>query len=328
MRNGGAFVYPPEQAEARRKMKRLAWASVVGLTVGAIVLASTVGASQAMKTAWVSDLLTAVPAGALIVAMRYELRPPSRHFPFGYLRSLSVAFLVTACVLTMVGLYFLYDSLMKLFHGERPPIGTVVLFGHQIWSGWTMIAALAFSLAIGLTLGRLKQPLAETLHSKPLFAESRMNRAEWMSEGAAILGIVLVGFGLWWGDAAAAAFISLEIIRDGWDNIRQVIADLMDESPTKLGSHTLEGLPRLVRTEVKKLPWVADAGVRMREQGHAVAGVVFLVPRTAGMDAEELTRRLDEVRECVRAVDWRLHDVVVTPIPALAGDDPPLPGGD
>ena len=323
--NRGAFVYPPEQAEARRKMKRLAWASVVGVVAGAIVLATTVGASQAMQTAWVSDLVTAVPAAALIVAMRYELRPPSLHFPFGYLRSLSVAFLVTACVLTMVGLYFLYDSLMKLFHGERPPIGTVVLFGHQIWAGWTMVAALAFSLTIGFTLGKLKKPVAATLHSKPLFAEARMNRAEWLSEGAAILGIVLVGFGHWWGDAAAAAFISIEIIRDGWDNIRQVIADLMDESPTKLGEHELEGLPRLVRAEVKKLPWVADAGVRMREQGHAVAGQIFLVPRADGMNAAELTRKLDEVRECVRAVDWRLHDVIVTPVAALADDEPPIP---
>ena len=326
--SGRPFVYPPEQAQAREKMRRVSWISVALLLLAGVVLAFTVGSSQAMKTAWLSDVLTAIPPASLIFALRYELREPSERYPFGYLRSLSVAFLVTAAVLTVVGLYLLYDSGMKLVHGERPPIGTVVFFGRQIWAGWTMIGALAFSLAVGFTLGKLKQPLAERLHSKPLMAEARMNRAEWMSEGAAILGIVLVGFGQWWGDAAAAAFISLEIIRDGWDNIRQVVADLMDESPTRLGEHELEGLPARVRAEVEKLPWVEDAGVRMREQGHAVAGVVFVVPRADGLGAAALTERLAETRDRVRALDWRLHDVVVAPVSALERDDPPRPAAD
>ena len=324
---GKAFVYPPEQLKAREKMKRLAWASVIGLTVAGILLALTVGNSQAMKTAWISDLLTAVPAVALIVALRYELREPTKQYPLGYLRSLSVAFLVTASVLTIVGLYLLYDSGMKLVHGERPPIGTMVIFGKQIWAGWPMIGALSFSLSIGFTMGKLKQPVAKTLHSKPLFAEARMNRAEWMSEGAAIVGLLLVAFGHWWGDAAAAAFISLEIIRDGFENIKQVIADLMDESPTKLGDHELEGLPGRAREEVEKLEWVKAAGVRMREQGHAVTSTVFVVPRSDGMNADELTARMKEVRERVCALDWRLHDVVVTPVAALESGDPPrIPG--
>ena len=41
------------------------------------------------------------------------------------------------------------------------------------------------------------------------------------------------------------------------------------------------------------------------------------------MNAAKLTRRFDEVRECARAADWRLHDVIVTPVSALASDDPP-----
>ena len=105
-----------------------------------------------------------------------------------------------------------------------------------------------------------------------------MNRAEWMSEGAAIVGILLVAFGLWWGDAAAAAFISVEIVRDGWHNMRQVIADLMDEAPSVLGEHELESVPAKLKAAAERLDWVERAAVRLREQGHVLSGELYVVP--------------------------------------------------
>src|SRR5215203_1373482 len=105
----------------------------------------------------------------------------------------------------------------------------------SIWAGWPMMAALAFSMFVGMYVGRIKQPVAEGLHSKAVEAESATNRNEWMSEGAGILGLLLVGFGFWWADAVAAAVISVQIVADGWHNLRQVIGDLMDEAPSQLG---------------------------------------------------------------------------------------------
>jgi hypothetical protein len=49
-------------------------------------------------------------ADGALISLRYELREPSERFPEGYARAISVAFLVTACVLTIIGLYLLYDS--------------------------------------------------------------------------------------------------------------------------------------------------------------------------------------------------------------------------
>src|SRR5690242_6998832 len=165
---GRSFRFPAEQWKERDRARRLAWLSIALLTSGAIAIAITVGQSQAMKTAWVSDILTAVPPMALLVALRYELREPTKRFPYGYFRSISIAFLVTACVLTVVGLYLFADSAMKLIKGERPPIGTVTIFGKQIWAGWTMIASLTYSMSIGMLLGKLKKPVAEKLHDKEL----------------------------------------------------------------------------------------------------------------------------------------------------------------
>jgi cation diffusion facilitator family transporter len=320
---GQPFRFPAEQWEAREKLRKLSWLSIGSLMTAAVVVGLTVGQSQAMKTAWISDILTAVPPMALLLALRFELREPSERFPEGYARAISVAFLVTACVLTMIGLYLLYDSMMKLVHREHPPIGTIVLFGHQIWLGWLMIAALAFSASIGFTLGKLKTPVAEKLHSKALRAEADMNRAEWLSEGAAIVGILLVAFGFWWGDAGAAAFISIEIVRDGWKNIRQVIGDMMDESPTKLGERKLEPLPIRLRAEVRQIPWVKDAAVRLREHGHTVTGEVFVVPRQDALSAEQLLVETERTAARLQRADWRLHGLMVVPVRELEETSPP-----
>ena len=324
---GRPFALPAELRPEHDRIRRLSWLSVALLMVAATLLFLTLGQSQAMKTAWVSDVLTAIPPIALLVAMRYELRQPSKRFPNGYARAVSVAFLVTASMLSLIGLYLLYDSLTKLVRREHPPIGTIELFGHQFWLGWAMVGSLVFSMCVGILLGKLKTPVAEKLHSKAVQAEAEMNQAEWMSEGAAILGILLVAFGLWWGDSAAAAFISVEIIRDGWHNVRQVIGDLMDESPTKLGERELEELPEKLRDAARALPWVADAGARLREHGHAVTGEVFVVPREgSGMDATQLVRAVEGATKELERLDWRLHGIVVVPVRALESSIPPRVG--
>lgn len=317
---GETFQFPPEQLEARRRMIRLCQVSCVLLFSGACLLFLTVGNSQSMKTAWITDLLTILPPLSLLLALRYELRPATKRFPFGHTRSTSIAYLVTAGTLTLMGLFLFVDSGLKLLHREHPSIGSMVLFGREFWAGWAMIATLTYSMCIGIGLGRLKQPVAKVLYSKALSADAKSNTAEWQSEGAAILGLLLVAFGLWWGDALAALFISFEVIREGWLSIRLVTGDLMDESPTTREDEELETLPARVRRAAEEIEWVARAAVRLREHGHAVTGEVFLVPRDAGGAVE----RSLQAGERLRRVDWRLHDLVVMLVPELEEVEPPL----
>ena len=319
MKVGERFVYPEEQWRLRERAKALSWLSVGLLTSAAVLLFFALGQSEAMKTAWVSDVLTAIPPIALLIAMRVELKGPSKRFPYGYTRSIAVAFLVTSSMLSLVGLYLLYDALSKLIGQQRPPIGTTQLFGHTFWAGWLMIAALSYSLLCGFILGLLKKPVAMRLNDKALRAEATMNRDEWLSEGAAIVGIVLVGFGHWWADAAAAAFISIEIVHDGWINLRLVLGDLMDETPTKMGEKELEDVTDKVRLRVESLADVAVAAVRLREHGRALTGEVFIVPR----DHADVVDLVSDVASRATDVDWRLHDLAVVPVPKLDNITPP-----
>jgi cation diffusion facilitator family transporter len=317
---GRAFELPERLRPDRARAKRVAWLSIGLLSLGSIALLLTMGQSEAMKTAWVTEVLSMLPPAAFLIATHYEFRPPSERFPFGYLRAISISYLVAAASLSIIGLWLLIDAVMKLVRQERPPVGTMVLFGHQFWAGWAMIAVLSASMVVGMVLGHLKKPLAERLHDKALKAEAEMNQDEWISEAAAILGILLIGFGFWWGDAGAAAFISLEIVRDGWKNIRQVVADLMDEAPTIMDQQDLEPLPGKLRDMARQLPWVERAAVRLREQGRTLTGEVFVVPRAGTPD---LARQLDAATADLSNLDWRLHGLTVVPVSHLESDSPP-----
>jgi len=135
---------------------------------------------------------------------------------------------------------------------------------------------------------------------------------------------VLVGFGLWWGDAVAAGLISLAIVYDGWINVRQVVADLMDETPTELGTHDEhETLPRKIKAAAEELDWVERAAVRLREHGRALTGDVFVVPRTE----DNLVRHIEDASARLQKLDWRLHDLTVTPVSRIDEDAPPRVGG-
>lgn len=326
MKLGQPFVFPREQEEARAKARKLSWLTIVLLATASFGLAVTLGGSQAMTTAWISDLLSIIPPIAVLVAMRWEEKRPSERFPYGYFRAISVAFLATASVLMIIGLWLFADSVMKLLGQHRPPIGAASLFGHpfHFWAGWLMIGALAYSMSCAIVVGQLKRPVAMKLRDKVLMADAEMNRAEWMSEGAAIVGIVLIAFGFWWGDAGTAAFISLGIIRDGWHNLRQVIGDLMDESPTEMGARELEDLPGRVKEAAERMEWVDRAAVRLREHGHVLSGEVFVVPRDGGgASGRDLVARVDSAAEELKKLDWRLYSLSVVPTAELDGSAPP-----
>jgi cation diffusion facilitator family transporter len=307
------FVYPAQIDEEIGRARKLAWASLVLLISTALAIYLTLGQSEAMKTAWIEDLLGLVPPIVLLIALRVERRTPNKRFPYGYFRVVSVAFLVTAAVLSLAGMWLLYDALMKLLKGERPPIGVFPVFGHDIWAGWAMIAALCYCIIIGIILGKLKQPVAKKLNDKALAADADMNKAGWMSEGAAVVGILLIAFGFWWGDAVAAAFISVNIIRDGWVSLRQVVADLMDESPTRFDSTELDRLPERIKQKAESLPWVRKAAVRLREHGHVISGDVMIVPA----DETNLIRNIAEASRVLCEIDWRLYRLIIMPVSTI-----------
>ncbi|MBB4638084.1 cation diffusion facilitator family transporter [Longimicrobium terrae] len=311
---------PPESRERdMNRARRLEWATLAWMASIIFVMYLTMGASQAMRTAWIEDILSLVPPIAFLVASRYQGRRPTERFPYGFHRTIAIAFLCASVALAFFGVLLLFEAGTSLISREHPTIGTTVVFGRQVWLGWLMMGALLYSVVPPVILGRMKLPLAERLHDKALHADAAMNKADWMTGLAAIAGVLGIGLGWWWADALAAALISLDVLRDGWKNLTQSVRDLMDERPTEVGGSEPDPLPDRIRESLLALDWVADADVRLREEGHLLSGEAFIVPR----EEAGLTRRLEAAGREIQAMDWRLYDVSLVPVTSLAQDPAP-----
>jgi cation diffusion facilitator family transporter len=310
---------PPDKHELLKKAVRLEWLTIAYLLSAVVILYFALGSSQAMKAAWAEDILSLLPPIAFLIASRVRRKQPNSKFPYGYHRVTSIAFLCASVALLALGAFVLYDSVMKLAMFEHPPIDLVKPFGDDpIWLGWLMLPALAWSALPAVFLGRAKQPLAKELHDKVLFADAEMNRADWLTAGAAMLGVVGIGFGLWWADGVAATIISLDITHDGYKNLKVAVADLMDKEPTVVDHSRPDPLPLWVKNELLLLDWVKDAEVRLREEGHVFIGEAFVVP----VDNEDLVGRLERASQHLLDLDWRLHELVIAPVPEIERPEP------
>ncbi len=112
---------------------RLEW-----ITVGYIISVVTVmylalGNSQAMKAAWIEDILAIFPSTAFLIASRYFNKQPGYEFPYGYHKAYTVAFVAWAFILLFLGIYLFIDSAISLIKAERATIGIVQIFSYDVW---------------------------------------------------------------------------------------------------------------------------------------------------------------------------------------------------
>lgn len=306
-----------KQRHAMRRAVRLEWITLAWITGTVVLVGSVAGQSQAMRAAWAEDALSLLPPLAFLIASRRIRKPADRLHPYGFHRSIGVAHLVAAVALLGMGSYLAISSAMGLLMVERPPVGLVVIFGRPIWSGWLMIAAMIVTSIGPVILGRMKLGLAEELHDKVLRADADMNKADWSSASATIVGVLGIGVGWWWADSAAAIVVSVSIVRDGMTNLIAAIGDLTDtEARTVDGS---EPHPLTLEVEERALarPWIDRARARVRDEGHLFHAELFLVPLAGQMPTMD---QLSELHEELEDLDWKMHDVVVVPVADLPPD--------
>src|ERR1043165_1862182 len=301
---GQPYHLPEDKQQVIDRAKRLEWITLTFMISIIAIIGLTMGSSEAMKAVWVEDILSLVPPVAFLVGTRYFDRPPDDEFPYGYRRAVMIAFLTAAVALVGFGLYLLIHALTTLVLVEPPTIQSITIFGRRVWLGWLMIAALVYSVIPPFILGRMKQPPAHDLHQKALQADANMNKGDWLAGVAGVLGITGVAFGYWWADAVAAMVISVEILRDGFSDVQNSIAQLMNKRPSDVEGKP-DPTPDKVQHELERLEWVQKARVRLREDGDVLTGEAFIVPQ----DENDLLNRLRDAYDVANGADWRLHDV-------------------
>ncbi|MCT1479755.1 cation transporter [Microbacterium sp. p3-SID336] len=319
-RQFGRTELPSEQERAIRKAVRWEVFTIVYTSITIAVIALVVGESQAMRTAWIEDMLSLIPQIAFLTALLFVRRRPTRKHPYGLHRAMGVGHLVAGVALLAVGLNLAVEAVTGLIAGEHPTIGTVQLFGQTVWLGWLMVAVMLVVIVGPVFFyGPAKAKLAPVLHNKLLYADADMAKADWQTTVASIVGVLGVGVGLWWLDGAAALFISLGIIWDGFRNTRTAVVDLMDQRARTFDSTKPHPLARDIVSYLRSRPWVEAAAVRMRDQGQVFHIEAFVVPHRRAVTLAELTAAAEGITD----LDWKVQDVVVVPVEELPDEADP-----
>jgi cation diffusion facilitator family transporter len=260
-----SYELPAELQADLRRAARLEWWTLGWMASVVAVMGFAMGSSQAMKTAWVEDALSLIPAVIFLISLRLERQNETHRYPFGFRRVNSLGFLVSAVTLTAIGGLLLFESAMTLVKREHVTIPPITLAGETFWMGWLMIAALAYSVIPPVILGRLKLPLAKRLNDKVLHTDAMTQKADWMTGLAGMAGVLGVGLGYWWADAAAAGLISLSILVDGIRALRSSTAELIDGTPRAIDSSKIACDAEALREALSARYPGAD--IRIRETG-------------------------------------------------------------
>ncbi|WP_214465636.1 cation diffusion facilitator family transporter [Microbacterium flavescens] len=312
----GRTDLPAEQQEALRKAIRWEWFTIGYTLVTIVLIAFVVGGSQAMKTAWIEDMLSLIPQISFLVALLVIRRKPTRRYPYGLHRAMGVGHLVAGVALLAVGANLAVEAVMGLLRQEHPAIGTIQVFGQTVWLGWFMVAVMSLVTIGPFIYGPAKAKIAPVLHNKVLYTDADMAKADWTTTVASIVGVLGIGIGWWWLDGAAALFISIGIVHDGWRNSRSAVLDLIDQRARTHDDEERHPLHGRIIAALEAQPWVREAGVRIRDMGQVFHVEAFVVPHRRKVSVDHL----EAARRAIAAIDWKMQDVVVIPVDEVPGE--------
>lgn len=302
--------FPAQLKPLYAKAIQYEWITLMYMVSTTIFSFLVMANSQTMKTIWLEDTLGIIPPLTFLIASKMIKKRANKNFPYGFHRVTGMAFLTSSLALFFLGLYLLIDGSITLLAQDHPSIANIFVFGHSIWLGYLMIIALLWSSIPSTFLGHIKIPLAQKLYDKILFADSKMNKASWMSGFASIFGIFGIGLGFWWADATMGILISFSIIHDGFKNLKQAVLDLLDEVPKELDKSTTEPILQEVYSLINNEAWVQAGEIRCRDEGHVFFCDVFIVPKNQEVKVHDIQKLHNKIKK----TNWRLHDIVIMPI--------------
>ena len=300
--------YDQEQQSSLKKARVLEYVTILYQASIIFLMFKVLGTSQAMKTAWIEDCLSLIPPVCFLVSSYVSAKNPTRNYPFGFHRIGSILFLCAALSLLVVGGYLVFDSGMKLYERHHPTIGMKEFFGRDMWLGWWMMIVLLWGTFPPILLGRLKMKHVKPLNDKILFTDAKMNKADWLTAVAAIGGILGIGFGFWWADAAAAIIISVDILHDGWRQTNDAVTGLMNRAPKDV-DNGYSDLPQKVEAALNAFEWIEKAEVKLYESGNLIFGQgCAYVKSDDAVSADKIRMATKKALE----TDWRLQDFALT----------------
>ncbi|MBU8879522.1 cation diffusion facilitator family transporter [Bacillus sp. FJAT-29790] len=249
--------------EKNDRFKRAEFAAVLGIVINiALAIVKWVIGVYAGSRALVADAVHSASdvAGsfAVYLGLRAAKQPPDKDHPYGHGKAESIAAIIVAVILLLVGIEIGKSSFQSFFKPIEAP-KTIA------------IAAVIVSIIVKEAMFRYKYKLGKELNSDALIVNAFEHRSDVYSSIAALLGIgsAIIGgkLGIHWleyADPVAGVVVSVMVIKMSWDLGKESIHNALDHVLHE--EDTIE-LRRTVETveEVKKID-----ELHAREHGHYV----------------------------------------------------------
>lgn len=210
---------------------RLGLAVVVNLllTVAQIV-GGVLSGSLALIADAIHNLSDAVALVLAFGARRIARRPADTAMTFGYARAETVAALINYTTLILIGVWLIYEAVMRFFAPE--PI-----------LGWVVVILAAIALVIDLVTAALTYRMSRT--SMNIRAAFLHNLADALgSVGVIVAGTLVILFGWTIVDPIVTLLIAAYILWHAFMEIGEVIRVLMLGAPPKMTSEAVLGALR------------------------------------------------------------------------------------
>ena len=197
---------------------RLAWAVAVNVVLTVVQIAGgVVSGSLALVADAIHNLSDAAALGIALFARKVARRGADERMTYGYRRAEIIAALINLTTLIVIGVYLVYEAILRFFAPE--PI-----------VGWIVVVVAGVALAIDLVTAALTYAGAkESMNIRAAFLH---NVADALGSVAVIVaGTLVIWFGCNWVDPAVTLLIAGYILWHGLVEIRACIYILMAGVP-------------------------------------------------------------------------------------------------
>lgn len=218
--------------------RRVLWAVVVNvvLTVGQVVGGLFAG-SLALIADAIHNLSDAMSLGIAFAARKIARRQSDERMTFGYVRAEIVAALINYTTLIVIGIYLLYEAVLRFFSPDDV-------------QGWLVVAIAGLALVVDAATAVLTYTLAKT--SVNVRAAFVHNVADALgSIGVIVAGVLIILFGWYIVDPIVTMAIAVYILWLAVSEIGGVISILMLGVPPDIDVAELVGA-------IREVPGVED----------------------------------------------------------------------
>ena len=207
-----------DDAQDRRQANRAVAVSAAGLAltgVAELLLAILTGSVGLLGDA-IHNLSDVSTSAVVFVGFRVSRKGPTERYPYGLDRAEDLAGIGVAVVIWASAAFSGFESVRKLLvHGPT---------SHVAWG----IFGAALGIAGNQVVARYKLVVGRRINSATLVADARHSWLDALSSLGALVGLVAVALGLWWGDPVAGIAVTLFICHVGYAVTADVVHRLAD----------------------------------------------------------------------------------------------------